>query len=82
MRGSNILGSFAILVRTGTKLNKIIIFLLGTLFSNMKLLEVDPVAEDSQMAAKMLAVSSYWSGLVNKEDLIKNKDILSKITKE
>ena len=48
----------------------------------MKLLEVDPVAEDSQMAAKMLAVSSYWSGLVNKEDLIKNKDILSKITKE
>jgi len=54
----------------------------GTLFSNMKLLEVDPVAEDSQMAAKMLAVSSYWSGLVNKEDLIKNKNILSNITKE
>ena len=56
--------------------------LLGTLFSNMKSLEVDPVADDSQLAAKMLAVSSYWSGLLNKEDLIKNKQVIAQSTTE
>jgi retinol dehydrogenase-14 len=43
----------------------------GTLFSNMKPLEVDPVADDKVLASKMVAVSSYWSGLVDKADLVK-----------
>ena len=45
--------------------------ILGTLFCNMKPLDVDPLAEDKDLAKKMVAVSSYWSGLIDKQDLIK-----------
>ena len=55
-----------------TEPNQILKYIiLGTLFCNMKPLDVDPLAEDKDLAKKMVAVSSYWSGLIDKQDLIK-----------
>lgn len=45
----------------------------GKLFSKSRQIEKDPVAEDSDLAKKLVAVDKYWSGLVSsKEELAKD----------
>ncbi|XP_023335036.1 retinol dehydrogenase 13-like [Eurytemora carolleeae] len=41
----------------------------GSLFSNLSTLEIDSVALDKELATKVMAVSKYWTGLVDKSEL-------------
>lgn len=56
-----------LLVATDTNIE-----LTGGLYSNLKPLDVDPVALDKDLANKIMAVSLYWTGLMDKADLVKS----------
>jgi len=43
----------------------------GKLLSQMKEIDVDSVAEDEELARKLYLVSQYWTGLVDKQTLVK-----------
>jgi len=56
-----------LLVATDTNIE-----LSGGLYSNLKPLDVDSVALDKELAKKIMAVSLYWTGLMDKADLVKS----------